>query len=90
MLEIVSSVTCRGQVTIPARVRRHLGMDTPGKVAFILGDDGTVVLKPVTMTIARFRGIVPALPNTSADSEKEIEAAIEERANHIMAKMRQQ
>lgn len=88
MREIVASVTSRGQVTIPARVRRHLGVDSPDKIAFVLGEDGTVVVKPVTMTFARLRGIIPALPNTSEDFEKEIEEAMEERADVIMARMR--
>lgn len=90
MREIVSSVTSRGQVTIPARVRRHLGLNPPDRIAFVLGDDGTVVVKPVTMPFARLRGIVPALPNASVDLDNEIAAAMEENADRIMAKMRQQ
>lgn len=90
MREIISNVTKRGQVTIPAHVRRHLGVDAPDKIAFVLGEDGTVVVKPVTMTSARLQGIVPALPNPSEDFEKEIEEAMEENADRIMAKMRRQ
>lgn len=89
MIEFVASVTSRGQVTIPADVRRHLGLDTPGKIAFMLSDDGMVVIKPA-LSFASLRGILPALPNASDDFRQEIEEAMEEQADRRMAKMRKQ
>jgi AbrB family looped-hinge helix DNA binding protein len=44
MKEIVSSITSKGQVTIPVEVRRHLGVKRKGKVAFVI-EDGEVKLR---------------------------------------------
>lgn len=46
MREIVSTITSKGQVTIPVEIRRHLGIATNDKVAFVLEDGGEVRLKP--------------------------------------------
>lgn len=83
MKEIVSSVTRKGQVTIPAEVRRHLGVGTPDKVAFVL-EDGAVRMRPATFTVAHLFGSVPALPNESADLEREIDEAMQFEADRIV------
>ena len=44
MKEIVSTLRSKGQVTIPAEVRRHLGVSTHDKIAFVLEEDGGVKL----------------------------------------------
>lgn len=92
MKEIRASVTSRGQVTIPAAVRRHLGVTTPDSVAFVVGEDGTVVLKkPVTQTVMSLAGSIPALKGgASVDFDAEIAEAMEDEADRIVAKMRQQ
>lgn len=85
MREIVSSVTSKGQVTIPAVVRKHLGVGTPDKITFVLTDDGQVALQPTKFTLQDLRGIVPALPGrVSSDFEDQIEEAMEEEADRIM------
>ena len=60
MKEILSSVTQRGQVTIPAEVRRLLGTKTGDKVAFQI-EDGQVRLAPAAMTLESAYGSVKAL-----------------------------
>jgi AbrB family looped-hinge helix DNA binding protein len=40
MKEIVSTITSKGQVTIPAEVRRHLGVSQGDKLSFVIGDEG--------------------------------------------------
>jgi antitoxin PrlF len=57
-----SRVTRKGQITIPKRVRDHLGIEPGSVVDFELGDDGRIVLtvagaaaKP--SRFERFRGI---------------------------------
>jgi antitoxin PrlF len=85
MKEIVSRVTRKGQVTIPAEVRRRLGVGTPDKVAFVLEDEG-VRLKPATVTLASLYGSVPALPNESADLEREIDEAMQAEADRIVGR----
>ena len=57
MREIVSTITSKGQVTIPVEVRRHLRVDTNDKVAFVIDYEGQVRLKaPRYPTIASLRG----------------------------------
>ncbi len=48
MKEFVATLTSKGQITIPAEVRKHLNLTRNSKVSFILDDDGTVRLEPVT------------------------------------------
>jgi AbrB family looped-hinge helix DNA binding protein len=90
MKQFVSSVTRKGQVTIPAAVRNHLGVGTPDKITFVLKDDGGVALKAATLTVRDLKGIVPALPGrTSDDFEDQIEEAMEEEATRIVAEMQE-
>src|ERR671939_110854 len=61
--EIVSTITSKGQVTIPAAVRRHLGVGRHDKIVFILEEDGAVKLSvPCYPTIESLRGIAGSLP----------------------------
>lgn len=45
MTEILMKVTSKGQVTIPAEVRRHLRIKEGQKIALVLEPDGTVRLR---------------------------------------------
>jgi AbrB family looped-hinge helix DNA binding protein len=45
MKEIISTVTSKGQVTIPAEVREYLGIKTHDKIAFVIDQDGGVRLR---------------------------------------------
>jgi AbrB family looped-hinge helix DNA binding protein len=63
MQEIVSTITSKGQVTIPAAVRRHLGVGTNDKITFVIEDSGEVRLSvPSYPTIQSLRGIAGSLP----------------------------
>jgi AbrB family looped-hinge helix DNA binding protein len=63
MLEILATVTEKGQVTIPADVRRKLGIGTREKVAFVVTDDGRVeVRRPTFPTVRSMIGIAGKLP----------------------------
>jgi antitoxin PrlF len=63
MKEIISTVTSKGQVTIPAEVRRHLDVTTNAKIAFVLEPDGTVRLKvPRFPDIDSLAGAAGSLP----------------------------
>ena len=57
MKEIISSITSKGQVTIPVEVRRHLGIAANDKIAFVIDSEGTVRLTvPRYPNIASLRG----------------------------------
>src|SRR5947208_15180430 len=62
MKEIISTITSKGRVTIPAEVRNYLGLKTNDKVAFVIDSEGTVQLRvPRYPTIASLRGAAGSL-----------------------------
>ena len=82
MKEILSTVTRKGQVTIPAEVRRHLGVKTNEKVAFVLGPEGKVELRaPKYSTIESLAGAAGTLPKPLSWKEMREIA----RENHVQA-----
>jgi AbrB family looped-hinge helix DNA binding protein len=88
MKTIIGSVTQRGQITIPAEVRKVLGVKPGSKLAFEIADD-QVRLVPLKYTLeTAFRSVSP-LPKPISDKEMS-RIAIEERAQEIARKMRQQ
>jgi antitoxin PrlF len=47
LLEEVSTITAKGQTTIPKSVRHALGVDRGGKIAFRIDDQGVSVIRAV-------------------------------------------
>jgi antitoxin PrlF len=83
MREIVSTIISKGQVTIPAAVRRHLGVSTHDKITFVLEDNGEVRLGvPHYPTIQSLRGIAGSLPHPLSWQEIE-EIAHDEHADEV-------
>ena len=74
MKEIVSTITSKGQVTIPAEVRRHLGVAQGDKLSFVIADTGAVELRvPQYPTVASLRGTSRGLGKAlTYDEMKEI------------------
>ncbi len=54
-----STVTTKGQITIPAALRKHMGLRQGDEVAFMV-EDGKVVLIPVLKDIEAAFGLVQA------------------------------
>ena len=46
VMEMESSITVKGQATIPKEIRRHLKLKPGDRVKFFLHPDGSVVLLP--------------------------------------------
>ena len=63
--EFVATLSERSQVTLPAEVRRVLGIPPHGKVAFVIEGD-QVRVRPARFTLAETFGSVPPL-RTSRD-----------------------
>jgi len=78
MLEIVATVSSKNQVTIPADVRKKLGIGASDKIAFVISDDGTVELRQPRYTLDSILGSIRGLPGSSADLRREIEEATAE------------
>ena len=75
MKEIVTTMTQRGQVTVPAEVRRLLGLKPRDKVAFEIEDD-KVQLAPVKFTLESAFGSVK--PDTRTADFKVISRAVKD------------
>ena len=85
MRELVSTMTSKGQVTIPVEIRRRLRMVPTDKVAFVLTDDGRVNVRPARSTLESVIGSVPPLGDRDGgDFEDLIEEAMEEEAERIV------
>ena len=62
MREILSTITSKGQITLPRDVREHLGVTTHDKIAFVLEDDGTIQVRiPRYPTVASLAGAAGSL-----------------------------
>jgi AbrB family looped-hinge helix DNA binding protein len=81
-----ATITSQRQVTIPAEVRRRLGLKKHGKVTFVIEGDG-VRLVPTRHTFESAHGAVPAIPGTSLDFDREIEEAMCDEANRRLVRL---
>jgi len=71
---MTTTVTSKGQITLPKAIRDRLALKPGDKVEFVIVDDG-VRLVPVTQPVSAFKGRVP--PPERSVSLEEMEAAIE-------------
>jgi len=53
-----STITTKGQVTIPKQIRDLLNVNKGDRVEFLVDDDGTVTIWPVTTDITELKGLV--------------------------------
>lgn len=53
-----ATLTTKGQVTIPKAVREHLQIDTGDQINFMIQDDGSVVVRPVTRPVSDLAGLL--------------------------------
>jgi AbrB family looped-hinge helix DNA binding protein len=53
-----STLTRKGQTTIPARVRNHLKLRPGDKIEFVIERDGRVVLTPKNVDVRQLRGML--------------------------------
>ena len=87
--DIYASVTERGQVTIPAEVRKALGLSKPGKVIFRVEDGVVVLKKPRYSSTSEIAGSVPPLKEPK--TWKEMQAiAHEDVARQVMESMQRE
>ena len=86
MRAIEATITSQGQVTIPAEVRRKLGLIKREKVTFLIAGD-RVELVPTRFTLESVFGSVEPLPDQSIDFDREIEEAMEDHADEVVRKL---
>ena len=51
-----TTMTTKGQVTVPREIRDRLGLKSGDKVAFTMLSDGTIVMRPKTRRLAGSSG----------------------------------
>lgn len=74
----VSTITSKGQTTIPGEIRRHLKLRAGDRIQFIVEEDGKVVLVPATVDVSELKGLLaPASRRVSLEA---MDAAIRKRA----------
>ena len=54
----VSTLTGKGQTTIPLKVSNHLKLRPGDKIEFVIERDGRVVLTPKTVDVRQLRGML--------------------------------
>ena len=87
MKDMFSSVSPKGQVTIPAEIRRLLGVGPRDKVAFRV-DDGKVRIMPARYNVESLYGSV--MPLKRPEDFKELRRrAKEEHTQRVISKMHQ-
>jgi len=53
-----STLTAKGQTTIPKEIRDHLGLRPGNRIDYVVDEGGDVVLKPATYDIRDLHGIL--------------------------------
>lgn len=64
-----TTMTIKGQVTVPREIRDRLGLKSGDKMAFTLLSDGTVVMRPKTKRLSSLAGSLtrPGQPSVSIE-----------------------
>ena len=64
-----TTMTSKGQVTVPREIRDRLGLKSGDKMTFTLLSDGTVVMRPKTRRLADLAGSLtrPDQPKVSIE-----------------------
>ena len=65
-----ATLTSKGQVTIPKRIREKLGLEAGTEVEFILDDDGSLRVRPKEPPMERLRAIQQQLSTHEIDTEQ--------------------
>ena len=53
-----STLTSKGQTTIPKEVRDHLRLHSGDQIDFVVQADGSVVLRPATTHVKELKGLL--------------------------------
>lgn len=53
-----STITAKGQTTIPKAIREHLGVDVGDRIDFVIQPDGTIVVEPAVAQVGALKGLL--------------------------------
>jgi antitoxin PrlF len=68
----VSTITRKGQTTIPGEIRRHLKLKAGDRLEFLVEPDGKVILVPATVDVAELKGLLAPAPRRVSIEEMDI------------------
>ncbi len=70
-----ATITSKGQVTIPKKIREYLKAEKGARIEFIIDSDGKVTLMPVSEDVQELKYMIPLPPKpvSLADMEQAIE-----------------
>jgi antitoxin PrlF len=74
---MVSTLTSKGQLTIPKSIRKKFKLHQGDKIEFFVDNEGSIVLVPIKSSVKELKGMVPA-PEKNVSLE-EMREAIESR-----------
>ena len=78
-----ATVTSKGQVTIPKRIRDELGLSAGTAVEFVLEEDGTIRVRPKEPAMDRLRAVKEQLVDHDVDIERMRREANAEWSSHL-------
>jgi antitoxin PrlF len=78
IVEITAKISSKNQITVPAEVRRRLGISASDTIAFVFTEKGTIEVQTPRFDLESILGSIPPLPGASPDFEREIEEATAE------------
>ena len=84
MSEITATINHDGRITIPASIRKRLGLLAGDKVFFVTTDDGRIEMRSSRLSLEVVIGSIEALPGESDDLDREIRDATEEAIARMM------
>lgn len=79
--EVISTITSKGQITLPLVIRRHLGVDYNDRVVFVVESSGDIKVRTVKYPdIQSLRGVAGTLKKPLSFKEMR-QIAAEDRLN---------
>ena len=69
-----STISSKGQVTIPVEVRRSLGLSTGSRIRFVPTPTGSYEIVPILRSVRSLKGCIspPAVPVSLEDMDRAI------------------
>jgi len=71
---VTSTLTSKGQLTVPKEVRERLKLKTGDKIQFMINKEGKIELSPIKVRLKDLKGILP--PPKKKVTLKDMENAI--------------
>jgi len=72
----LSTLTSKGQITIPKALRKSMSIDAGDKIEFIINEQNEVVIKPITKKASEIFGLLSKYKKNKAVSIEEMDQAI--------------